>query len=402
MINLQELADKCTGNECQLSPGIYYAPLKLSRPCKIYGNGSIIICSDGKWVTVEAGGVELHDLNIEAENKASNAPVIVCREDTVFHNVVVKGNVNNCGNPLKDISISPLLKLGSFRSGTENVFQYEVIVSEDCNVSVSASDLTVYPTHLKQGRNIINITTGDIWDNVVIHSRLRFEGRVIRETIVWGRSLKDADVHNAYSVPVIQHKDSFASVNDSPTYTLPPDCPGNKFEAIKRGQRITLDDVNEIKVQLAFDRLDKKFDIDGYAFILNSFEKVSNEQNMIYWGNVEAADKSLRLSERNDGGFFTIFTDRLTDDVKKIVICYSIYGDNSDETFKYVHNPYIRIFVDGVEGYRFMPDNLELEKTINAIEIYNHKGKWKINCVGFGYRSGLKKMCEDYGLEVEN
>ena len=45
--------------------------------------------------------------------------------------------------------------------------------------------------------------------------------------------------------------------------------------------------------------------------------------------------------------------------------------------------------------------DLQKETTVIAIDFYRYKGIWKINAIGGGYIDGLKKLCEDYGLEVE-
>ena len=44
---------------------------------------------------------------------------------------------------------------------------------------------------------------------------------------------------------------------------------------------------------------------------------------------------------------------------------------------------------------------LNLEKTVVALEFYRYKGDWKVQFVGAGYHSGLRTLCESYGVEVE-
>ena len=63
--------------------------------------------------------------------------------------------------------------------------------------------------------------------------------------------------------------------------------------------------------------------------------------------------------------------------------------------------PRLTLTVDGVPKYGFDLDGLQREKTVNAAEIYRHRGAWKIKLVGAGYEAGLAKLCEDYGLSVE-
>ena len=47
------------------------------------------------------------------------------------------------------------------------------------------------------------------------------------------------------------------------------------------------------------------------------------------------------------------------------------------------------------------PEDLSVEKTLVAVEVYRYKGQWKLNFVASGYRDGLRRLCESYGVEVQ-
>ncbi|MFC2741772.1 MAG: TerD family protein, partial [Selenomonas sp.] len=67
----------------------------------------------------------------------------------------------------------------------------------------------------------------------------------------------------------------------------------------------------------------------------------------------------------------------------------------------HVRAPRLTLAEDGVPKYSFHLDGLQREKTVNAAEIYRHRGEWKLKLVGAGYEAGLARLCEDYGLSVE-
>ena len=115
---------------------------------------------------------------------------------------------------------------------------------------------------------------------------------------------------------------------------------------------------------------------------------------------MESASKAVSLNKKQDESFFSIQIPKLSQDTQSIVICYSIYEDGSPYYFNQINDPCIRVFADNIEKYQFALNNLNMEKTVVGIEIYRHNGLWKIGCVGSGYNEGLKKLCEDYGLEV--
>ena len=66
-----------------------------------------------------------------------------------------------------------------------------------------------------------------------------------------------------------------------------------------------------------------------------------------------------------------------------------------------VSSPAIRVFCHDKEVFRFELKDLSEETTVVAAEIYQYKGQWKMSFVGSGYRSGLKQLCESYGVNVE-
>ena len=122
---------------------------------------------------------------------------------------------------------------------------------------------------------------------------------------------------------------------------------------------------------------------------------------MIFFGNTEAKNQSIKLSTADAKPLVLIDLEKVDSAVNKIVVCYSIYGDESSQNFSKVMSPTIRIFGGDKEVYRFELKDLTEEKTVVATEIYRYKGEWKMNFVGAGYNSGLKQLCEGYGVNVE-
>ena len=57
------------------------------------------------------------------------------------------------------------------------------------------------------------------------------------------------------------------------------------------------------------------------------------------------------------------------------------------------------IRADG-ERVSFLMEGLTAEATVVAMEFYLYKGEWKISAVGAGYKDGMAKLCNRYGIEV--
>ena len=89
--------------------------------------------------------------------------------------------------------------------------------------------------------------------------------------------------------------------------------------------------------------------------------------------------------------------------MERVAICYSIYEDQKKggQTIAQVQDPLFRVFAGEQEVFRLKLEDLRVEKTLVAAEVYRYKGQWKLNFVGAGYRDGLRRLCESYGIEVE-
>ncbi len=380
---IQNIFDNTSGNVVNINKNIYKAPLKINRPCKIYGNGSVIVCSGRNAVIATVNGVELHDFRIESdkENTGKNF-VLECRDDTVLDKIYVRGNVKR--NNFNDIPEIPAkINLGDFRSGAENTYCFPLELCENARLYTDISGISVTP-QAKTGTNTITIATEAMSSGISVFGRIYVISSVIREIYLSGKADKNAPVRELF--PIKSGGNSNKNADD--------------IVQLQKGQRIQLDTAGAIQIQFVSEYTDIPLEIDGYAFMLQDGGKVSRDEDMIFWGNKNSPDNSVKLYDNSSPPYFSVSTGNLPSYVKKIAVCYSVYGDEPDKIFRFVHNPYIRIFFNNVEKYNFLLENLTQEKTIAGIEIYRHHDDWKLNCIGAGYNAGLKRMCEDYGLEV--
>jgi len=291
--------------------------------------------------------------------------------------------------------------IGSFKAETKNNYLIELIVDEECDVFCNSPSITIYPEHLQKGINKITVEIEEIRNEVIIYAKLIITGREEKEIIINGIALDNADIHNEKFL-LIGDEQKNDSNNNVYVDALPPDVKENRLDILKKGQRMIIGNtVSELKIQLAFDKK-KPLDIDGYVFLLDDYGKVNKDTNLVYWGNKTSEDGAVLLSYTDSNSYFLIKPNKISDEIKRISVCYSIYGKDITETFRYVIRPYIRIITNGIEEKRYYISELQDEKTIVAVEIFLYEGLWRLSCVGSGYRNGLKRLCEEYGLEVDD
>ncbi len=404
---VQDIYDLCQGNVCNLDKGIYTAPLLISRPCTLRGNNSTIICGDDEKISVSQADAELHDITIECGTASQTDDVLLtCRSDTILKNVVTNGNIEIDGNLLDYSGIPFFLGLGYFRADEANTYSISVRVPCECTVTSDISDISVSPCILSCGDNNIIVRTGHIRDKTTIFGTISVTGNVTKKIIVSGHAFKNATVHNEFSnqdTIVSPVSRSEKTTVKAPAEVLPPECSEISAEIVKKGQRIQQSgkEPESFKISLTFG--EKPYaDIDGYVFILGANGKAASDSDLIFWGNKVSSDGTVSWIEGSNASYFRIETQAVSGTDKQIMVCYSIYGDKADEVFGRFKDPCIRIYTDDVEKYRFPLNDLSIEKTIVGVCVYSNKGKIKINCIGAGYRNGLRDLCESYGIEISD
>lgn len=167
-----------------------------------------------------------------------------------------------------------------------------------------------------------------------------------------------------------------------------------------RGQRVGLTQYLGDKFEVWFTaNTPRNMEIDPYVFLLESGDKASGDEGLIFFGN--ACSKNGEVRYFAEDGHIAIDLSKVQPQIQKISLAYSIYDGGAAKNFRTVGSPRVSLR-SGSERVTFTVDGLTEEATIIALEFYLYKGEWKISAVGAGYKDGLAKMCNRYGIEVES
>ncbi len=193
-----------------------------------------------------------------------------------------------------------------------------------------------------------------------------------------------------------------------------------------KGQKIDLTKgnagLNQIMVGLGWDPVNsgkgllgslfgggnKDIDCDASAILLGAGDKLLNNKDVVYFGNLTHPSKSVRhmgdnLTGDGDGDDEQIFVElkSVPASVEKIVFVVNIYDCISRrQDFGMIQNAFIRI-VDhstGSELIRFnLTDNYKGYTSLIVGEVYRHDNEWKFAAVGNGSTdSSLKNIVGRY------
>ena len=155
------------------------------------------------------------------------------------------------------------------------------------------------------------------------------------------------------------------------------------------------------------------FDLDASAFLVEENGKISNQNDFIFFGNLEHSSGAVKHIGDNrtgegDGDDEQIFVEleKIPSNIKRIVFTATIYeAEKRKQNFGQISNAYIRIIDQekNEELLRYdLGEDFSIETAVVFGEIYENNGEWKFNAMGSGFQGGLAALCINYGIDVEN
>ena len=155
------------------------------------------------------------------------------------------------------------------------------------------------------------------------------------------------------------------------------------------------------------------FDLDASAFLLGANGKCLDEKDFIYYHNLEHLSGAVYHSGDNrtgkgddDDEVIHVDLSKIPPSVDKIAFTVTIYdADKYKLNFGQVSNAFIRIVNEdtGEELLRYdLEEDFSIETAVVVGELYKRNGEWKFNAIGSGFKGGLRALCLNYGVSVQN
>lgn len=400
-INIQQMLDNANGT-VQLPVGEFEGPFFVRKPCKIIGKSTTLWTKHGSTLNIEAPNVKLENIRIEVTENSNDYNNSICLiskfNDTKYKDIDIVGNVSGVPNEDRQWDLPKVLSFGEIPAQTISHFIIEIFVPTSVNIKSDITGISISPSNLSAGKNKVIITVDAMKENTYIYGEIIFESIFLRKVYISG-AIK-SNINNFIDNKTIYKSTLKPSNNLVSAQTVSNVGTDLSIITLKKGQRLAIKDIlkGKLKILFEFSSLIKSMDIDPYIFLLDINGKATKDENLIFFGNPTSKCNSVKYIENNKT--IEIELDKVANNIQFISIAYSIYGDNPSNNFSKVISPKIRIFSDDKEKMEFSPTDLLIETTIVAIQFYRYKNEWKVNTVGSGYRDGLRKLCESYGLTV--
>ncbi len=187
---------------------------------------------------------------------------------------------------------------------------------------------------------------------------------------------------------------------------------------LQKGGNVSLNkedpNLSELLIGLGWDARSTdgtEFDLDASAFLLGPGDKVRNDQDFIFYNQLQSVDGSVKHTGDNrtgegDGDDESILIQllKLPADVQKIAITVTIHeAEARKQNFGQVKNAFVRCVNQktGGEIARYdLAEDASIETAMIFGEVYRHNGEWKFRAVGQGYSGGLRALALNYGVHV--
>lgn len=137
------------------------------------------------------------------------------------------------------------------------------------------------------------------------------------------------------------------------------------------------------------------FDCDASVLMIDSQNKLTNKDRIVYFGNLQSPDKSVQHSGDNltgagegDDEQIQVDLSKVPSDVQKIIFVVNIYDClKRKQDFGLIVNAFIRVVnsVSRQEFCRFnLTENYSGKTCLVVAEVYRHNNDWKFAAIGEG------------------
>lgn len=404
--NINEIISRSPhGGTVMLPAGEFEGPVYITKPLRLVGQNTTIWTRRGSVIQITCAGAAIESLRAELTEGDINDTVIVTQYPTEVHNVEIVGTVKGFGAEDGFFDVPKTITLGDIPADEKSSFLLTVCVPVETKIKCSTAGVRFIPETLPAGRSELEIQIDGISARTILFCEVLFESKFVRRVYISGRTISgapSAERKRIYTAPERANETLPLTSNTADVITLaeaPPiyDMP---LLELKKGQRIGLEQYigSECEIRFSCEK-PESMDIDPYIFELDENERAFGDKGLIFFGNERGQNGEAAYYP--DDGHISLDLSKMDYRIQKIALAYSVYAGSPSRSFAQVKNARVAVISRGRERISFALNGLTAETTIVALEIYLYKGEWKLCAVGAGYRDGMARLCNHYGIEVE-
>ncbi|MGI0115504.1 TerD family protein [Zooshikella sp. RANM57] len=162
-----------------------------------------------------------------------------------------------------------------------------------------------------------------------------------------------------------------------------------------RGQNISLDSKKPLRIDIGWRSLTADLNLEAYGFAINNDKQVTSPSHFLWEANPEIPELVTRHPQ---GKQFDLNLPVLATPYDKLCIILSL-PVNSLHSFNQVQNIQVRIN-NGQLTRINIPSCTSETKSLTLLEIYRHKGQWKLRFIGYEGLGDLSTLAEQFRFSL--
>ncbi|WP_340610945.1 TerD family protein [Xenorhabdus bharatensis] len=138
--------------------------------------------------------------------------------------------------------------------------------------------------------------------------------------------------------------------------------------------------------------------VDVSAFRLYADGKVQGDPDMVFYGQPNNDDNTIRLSGGNTNTAFSVNLPALRQEVQKVAFTATCDGN---QTISSLRSLSIQVELNGsviLQGHVEVQGRTEAALILG--ELYRRNGEWKFRFIAQGFNGGLKPLAEHFGVDI--
>lgn len=432
-IDIQKLLDEPKGGVVSLPCGEFEGRFFIRRSCTVNGGGAVLWNSSGPVLIIEADGVSVNNLKVEltADDIPEQQHISVyCRgKNASFSEVEVNGSVIGIPEEEQYWGMPKMLDLGRLPAERRESFSVEIYSPVEAEIRCGIYDMKLSQDVLSRGYNNITLTVEKIRSGSIIYGnifiisdltgitrKIFISGEAVgadepspqnymlysvnREApYTYQKMLDELDMVQLAAMPAPDSERVF--LTEEERNPKREEETSEEYVKIFSGRRIPLAP-REYRIELLCRGMRMKLDIDAYLFMLNDKGKVRNNNDMIFFGNMQSRSGSVRYLNDNESGERAMFIDfrNIPADVNHMTLLFSIYGDKYWQQFsKLIDGEISCLCENGVHMRMKLEKDIDC-RTILACGFERLDGVWELVPSGKGVAMKLPDICKSYGVIV--
>ena len=168
---------------------------------------------------------------------------------------------------------------------------------------------------------------------------------------------------------------------------------------LQKGQKLKLSDfTSSTQIEIVVSAQTGAGEADFTCFGVNAAGKISDDRYFIFYNQNCSPDNAIVMTSGAQTAF-TVQTDRLPEQIQKLVIAVSTDGG----LIRDVSEGLISLRSGGSSAdYRFSGQNFSQERALILCELYRKDGIWRYTVVSSGFNGGLDALLTHFGGQVAN